>query len=570
MAVILNTKNLKAGRLNGNVLRKIMVGLIKVWPELTLEWVNRVCQILNQINQTNKTDGSFMCAAIGQNRKLYFGSIDEGIWYVDSDDGLVKQTNKTDGSFQCAAMGQKLYFGSIDDGIWYLDSNDGLIKQTNKTDGRFMCAAMNQSGTLYFGSYGGEGVWYVDNDDGLVKQTNKTDGSFYCAAKDQSVTLYFGSYNSSGIWYLDSNDGLIKQTNKTNGSFMCAAIGQDGMLYFGSVGSGVWYVDSDDGLVKQTNKTDGSFQCAVIGQNGKLYFGSYNSVGIWYLDNDGLIKQTNKTDGNFNCAAIGQDGKLYFGSIGSGVWYLDSDGDIKQTDKTDGSFYCAEQAPLQKLYFGAYSGGVSSAASGVWYFDDPLPSGNAIATALLKDDPTAVSEPPVSILGAFGSYAAITESEYMKMSNRETTERAAAFFEYVSDGEKYTEIGSVIEKNVTMCPIRARHYAVFTLYTYLPYYACSTNHDEGDYRYYMYMDFNNNTVFVECEAIPFTWDGVYYPEYNNEEEFLALPKTFFVQRMDALTEYFARYYYPDWIDGYDVLTKPTTPAAVADSSCSIL
>jgi hypothetical protein len=306
--------------------------------------------VVYSIVQTNKTDGSFLFAATGQNGKLYFcGSL----WYLDGD-GDIKQTNITTGSFSCAALGQngKLYFGSNDGtGIWFLD-NDDEVKQTNITTGSFSCAALGQNNKLYFGSAVGDGVWYLD-DDNELKQTNRFIGSFLCAALGQNGKLYFGSAADGGVWFLD-DDNELKRTNKTTGGFYCAARGQDGKLYFGSSNDeGIWYLDDDDDEVKQTNITTGSFLCAALGQNNKLYFGSFDDEGLLYLDDDdGDIKQTNKTTGAFYFAALGQNGKLYFGSIvGDGLWYLDDDGEVKQSEITTGSFTGAATGQDGNTYF---------------------------------------------------------------------------------------------------------------------------------------------------------------------------------------------------------------------------
>jgi hypothetical protein len=298
------------------------------------------------------TRGTFYCAAIGQDGKLYLGTnslaSSAGIWYIDND-GSIRPTYLQDGYFYAAAMGQngKLYFAGL--GVYYLD-DDGLIKPTNKTTGvYFDFAAMGANGKLYFG---GDGIYYLD-DDGQIKATNEIYATTHCAAVGQDGRLYFGGNNK--ILYLDDDGTIKKKTTVISFSGYCAAMGQDGKLYFGT-SAGVWYLD-DDGTIKQTNQWEGTFAAAAMGQNGKLYFvaGSPISKGICYLDNDGTIKPTNKTTGVYKGAAMGQDGKLYIYSV-LGIDYLDNDGTIKPTNKTTGNFKCAAIGPDGKLYFGASPG----------------------------------------------------------------------------------------------------------------------------------------------------------------------------------------------------------------------
>jgi tetrahydromethanopterin S-methyltransferase subunit F len=282
----------------------------------TIEFVDYACQVTGkEILQSNYTVENISNSKTGQDGRLYFGTNNNGIWFLDDDD-LIKQTNVTTDIYYCTGMGQdgRLYFGGNSaNGIWFLD-DDGLIKQTSKTDGSFQCAGMGQDGKLYFGSYNNTGIWFLDDDE-EIKQTNQTTGSFYHTGIDQNGRLYFGGYYS-GIWFLD-DDGEIKQTNQTTGNFYDGETGQDGKLYFGTITSqfsnitGIWYLDWD-GLIKQTNVTTDSFESGGMGQDGKLYFCGNSDNGIWFLDDDGEIKQTNHTKGYLNSTGMGQNGKRYF------------------------------------------------------------------------------------------------------------------------------------------------------------------------------------------------------------------------------------------------------------------
>jgi hypothetical protein len=109
-------------------------------------------------------------------------------------------------------MGQdgKLYFGSNNSGIWYLD-DDGLIKQTSKTDGSFICTGMGQDGKLYFaagnsGNNASAGICYLD-DDGKIERTNISDRFYTSAATGQDGKLYFTGAANVGVLRLSLHTG---------------------------------------------------------------------------------------------------------------------------------------------------------------------------------------------------------------------------------------------------------------------------------------------------------------------------------------------------------------------------
>ena len=151
----------------------------------------------------------------------------------------IVQTNKTDGSFLSMGLSSNgtLYFGSnYNEGIWKLDSS-GNIVPTNKTNGIFNSMGLSSDGTLYFG--GNPGIWKLDNSGNIVL-TNKTDGFFGAIGLSSDGTLYFcSSSNNQGIWKLD-NSGTIVPTNKTTGTFNRMRLNSDGTLYFVSGIQGIW------------------------------------------------------------------------------------------------------------------------------------------------------------------------------------------------------------------------------------------------------------------------------------------------------------------------------------------
>ncbi|MDR1129946.1 MAG: tail fiber protein, partial [Prevotellaceae bacterium] len=370
----------------------------------TVEFAEYLCQMIEEIVETNITSGDSRVLGRGQDGKLYFS--DDGILRLD-DDGVIRQTNITveAGSFSSAALGQdnKLYFCGYN-GIPYLD-DDGLIKQTNITAGYFTFAAMGQDGKLYFCG-NSLGVLYLD-DDGLIKQTNITTGGFSFAAMGQDNKLYF---LGNGILRLD-DDGQIRQTDITYSSFRSAALGQDNKLYFCGNNHGAFRLD-DDGQIRQANIEFEYLYFAAMGQDGKLYFCGNN--GILYLDDDGLIKWTSLTTGRFAFAAMGQDNKLYFCGIDrTGVRYLDDDGQIKQTNITSEAFSNAALGQDNKLYFGAMS---YHRSNGIYRLDTTY-SGIAFAgTATYKryEGDELVEEATKSLLADVEPV--LTESQYQMLN----------------------------------------------------------------------------------------------------------------------------------------------------------
>jgi uncharacterized pyridoxamine 5'-phosphate oxidase family protein len=236
----------------------------------------------------------------------------------------IVQTNKTDGNFAYAAIGQdgKLYFCGYA-GIYRLENN-GNIVVTNKTNGAFDFVALGQDNKLYFCAASGSDsfiVYRLENNGEIVVAGTIPDNRYIkFLTLGQDNKLYFCS--NAGIYRLENN-GEIVVTNKTNGNFTYAVLGQDNKLYFcaGSGSTGIYRLENN-GEIVIAGEIYEYFNHAALGQDNKLYFCS--NTGIYRLENNGNIVVTNKTNGNFKFAALGQDNKLYFCSYSNdGILRLD-------------------------------------------------------------------------------------------------------------------------------------------------------------------------------------------------------------------------------------------------------
>jgi hypothetical protein len=203
-----------------------------------------------------------------------------------------------------------------------------------------------------------------------------------------------------------------------------------------------------------------------------------------------------------------------------------------------------------------------------------LTSGGRMILQWGEDPPFFIKS--FDILSAFGTYPVLTKTAYRLLSDAAVIQRTQAYVDYLIETynpDVYTINGDVISHNEGYCPIVSRAPMTAT-YTWSicggdMCFACSTNHEEGNYKYRLSMDCNYPDIsFMDAKAESFEWNGVYYAALNTNEEFLALPKTYFVQRWDAYIEWSVREIFSDWIDGYDILIKPETPAAEESSNCA--
>lgn len=417
------------------------ISCIKLNTTCTFEWTNDgVCQVstICTLNPTNNISGDFEQGALDKDGKLYLVGLRSGIWYLDTD-GVVKDTNMSNSgyNFYSVALGSdnKLYFGAEND-LWYLDDY-GQITQLNigNTGIWNICTVQNKT---FLNS--NEGTYLFDG----TTATKISDDHFSDATLAANNKIYFATDN--GVKYLDDN--MLVPTNKNDGWFISSVLGPDNKLYFLSYSEeGIWYLDTD-GDIKPTNITSGYFQSWAKDNNGDLFFlGGIDGVrGIWILSNGSILLKYDLGDISPYRLTIGRNDVLFMFDSVPYLYYTDN-GKIMETNRVDmgfvNSYFYSKDGVL-------YVSGPDShyGTPGLWYVtSQQVNTGNfARYKGVLKiyEDNELISSVNYNILDAFGSYPAITEDEYSKLSNTDIYKRSVDFFATIDNCIDFTVINEQI------------------------------------------------------------------------------------------------------------------------------
>ncbi|MFW6072120.1 MAG: PQQ-binding-like beta-propeller repeat protein, partial [Thermoplasmatota archaeon] len=287
-----------------------------------------------------KTNDSIRASpSIGNNGTIYFGSVDNNLYAINSN-GTEKWSFKTGDNIRSSpAIGDDgtIYFGSNDNNLYALNP-DGTEKWNFTTEGFVQSSpTIGEDGTVYFAS--NDNHLYALNPDGTKKWSfNPIYDCDHSPAIGDDGTIYFGSGleepelfavhpNGTKKWSFDPDFGGTMTSSPT--------IADDGTIYYGSVDENLYAVNPD-GTEKWNFKTGGNvYSSPAIGPDGTIYFGS-DDKNLYALNPNGTEKWNFETDWYFRSPpAIGSDGAIYVGCYDHNLYVLDPNGKKKWNFETE-------------------------------------------------------------------------------------------------------------------------------------------------------------------------------------------------------------------------------------------
>jgi outer membrane protein assembly factor BamB len=270
--------------------------------------------------------------AIGPDGTIYFGSLDNYFYALDSD-GNKKWRFKMKGQvYSSPAVGADgtIYVGCNDQ--WFYAINpDGTQKWKFATGDYIQTSpAIGPDGTIYVGST--DDTLYAFDPDGALKWSYEMEGNIFSSpAIGSDGTIYVGC--DSQYLYAFNPDGSIKWRYGTlMGMDSSPAIGPDGTIYVGT-DWGDFHAVNPNGTVKwrypENAQLGTIYSSPAIGADGTIYFGCYDDT-FYALEPDGSLKWKYKASDNFKSSpAIGADGTVYVGCLDGYLYAFEPDGDRK-------------------------------------------------------------------------------------------------------------------------------------------------------------------------------------------------------------------------------------------------
>jgi len=338
---------------------------------------------------------------IGSDGTVFVGN-SEGITSINPD-GTIKWKIKTTGSIdsESLAIGNNggIYFSTLDNKVYSIDSKNGGKRWEFKTQSRVLSLpAIGLDGTIYFGSM--DAKIYAIDQNGRKRWEFKTKGMIFDSpAIGPDGTVYICS-SDGYVYALSGRTGIEKWRRKflTDRPCTSPAIGMDGTVYIGSL-NGIYALSGQTGGRKWKYVTDDEVSSPVIGAHGTIYFGSLDGK-IHAIDPDGTKKWEFKTAGEVRSSpAIGSDGTVYVGSNDKKIYAINSDGSKKWEIKTGGKVSSSPViASTSNMYIVSYDGflySVSISSSGPADSPWPMLGGNAQRTSLYLDNIPSNSPPVI-------------------------------------------------------------------------------------------------------------------------------------------------------------------------------
>jgi len=288
------------------------------------------------INWTYETDTWLWSSpAIGSEGMIYFGSPDNHLYALDTEEGYKEWSFEADGgiiSSPAVTEDETIYFGTDNSGLYALD-DEGELKWSYPTGGAINSSPnVDEDGNIYFGSSEGH-LYSLDQTGDLNWRVELDTWVWSSPALGEDDIVYVGSGDGT-LYAIDREDGSEVWNYSTEGDiYSSPAIGEDGTIYFGSYDGKLYALDQDGSLEWDHEIGSKIHPSPVIGEDGTVYIGSHDGT-FHALDEGDLLWTFETSDRISSSAAISSDGIIYFGSEEGSFYALDPDGNERWSHQT--------------------------------------------------------------------------------------------------------------------------------------------------------------------------------------------------------------------------------------------
>lgn len=254
--------------------------------------------------------------AVGNEDRLYAGSIDGSLYALGSTHGGVHWQYHTNGGIESSpAIGEDgtIYFGSRDSHLYALTAGGSLRWKYMTGQEIISSPAIGADGTIYIGSR--DGYLYALNPDGSLLWRFAAQGSGHCFDSSPAIgeegRIYTGCSDQN--FYALSPDGTLIWKYPVGAEVHSSpCIGADGTLYFGADDGYLYALDPGGSMLWNFRTEDKIRSSPAAGSDGTVYVGS-NDEYLYAIDSSGNLVMMYWQGGN-NCSpAITQSGKVYVG-----------------------------------------------------------------------------------------------------------------------------------------------------------------------------------------------------------------------------------------------------------------
>lgn len=313
-----------------------------------------------------KTTGPIISTPVVDDKTVYFGSLDSGLYALDKNNGKVLWTFGTFGKIRSSVCldGDKLYLLSGDGNLYCLNKSNGqeiwrfrtatgyLGDRTNDWADYYHSSPVLYNGAVYFGSGDGH-VYALKSTTGEFLWSFETGGVVHTAPFLQREKLFIGSFDGY-LYALNNQTGLLiwkfKSTGQLyfpKGEVMGNPVAVGNIVFVGTRDFNFYAIDVNGGYCRWMKTFSRGWALPVTPNDSVIYLGTSDDRELLALD----AKTGNlhwKLDAKFNIfGGLARSNSMgYFGTLMGKLMAIDLKvGTVKWTWSTEG------YDTNKKLYF---------------------------------------------------------------------------------------------------------------------------------------------------------------------------------------------------------------------------